>query len=71
MPNLDKTKQSNEFDRIISMLESKIKALEDRCTILETGLTSSDYFVCNNDTTYNGTNSKVLTIVKGRITEIT
>lgn len=74
MPNLDRTKQSNETDRYITMLETKIGELADRITALETtinaGLTSSSYFVCNNDATYDATNSKVLTIENGIITGI-
>lgn len=72
--NQDRTKQSNETDRYISMLEQKYNELADRVTALETkinaGLTSSSYFVCNNDTTYNGTNSKILNIANGIITSI-
>lgn len=71
--DIDKTKQSGEFARAINTLEEKIIALETRIAELEaeTGLTSSSYFVCNNDATYDATNSKVLTIVNGKITSIT
>lgn len=79
--DIDKTKQSNETNRDVTYLETRtgelnelISSLTSRIAVLEgyfnNGLTSTSYYVCNNDGTYNASNSKVMTVNKGIITDI-
>jgi hypothetical protein len=73
--NEKKNQQSDESARAVTNTEIDIESLKARVTALETllsgGLTSSAYYVCNNDATYDATNSKVLTIENGIIKSVT
>ncbi len=72
--DFEKTKQSIEYERAINDLQKRIEQLEAKVTALETwkatGTTTSNYYVCNDDATYNATNSKIMAIINGIITGI-
>lgn len=63
----DLKKQLTELQNTITTLTTRITTLE---TWKSTGITNNSHFVCNNDTTYNGTNSKTQTITEGLVTAI-
>jgi len=70
----DKTNPVIEYKRKLDELEVKLLDYEQRIIQLEAkinaGITSAAYYVCNNDTTYDATNSKQLTVTNGIITDI-
>ena len=61
----------SELVRKVQELETKISALETSNASLvdwyNTGSNVTDYYVCNNDATYDATNSKKFSAVKGLI----
>lgn len=61
-------------EKEISDLKDLVKSLENRVKVLEdansSGYSSGDYYVCNDDNTYNSSNSKKMIIVNGKVTGI-
>lgn len=70
----DKTNPVIEYKRKLDELEVKLLGYEQRIIQLEAkinaGITSTAYYVCNDDATYDATNSKQLTVTNGIITDI-
>ena len=64
----------SELVRKVQELEAKLEALTTRVTALETwkatGSSQTGYYVCNDNATYDATNSKTMTLSNGLITAL-
>jgi hypothetical protein len=60
-------KEIADLKDLVLKLTNRVKALED---VNNSGYSSGDYYVCNDDGTYNATNSKKLIIVNGKVTGV-
>lgn len=57
----------NALAEEVASLKAKILSIE---AYFVNAVTDNTHFVCNDNATYNGTNSKIITVTKGIITNI-
>lgn len=66
--NNEELEQANK--RLIALIEGLTTRIATLETWKATGATNNSNYVCNNNTTYDGKNSKILTVADGLVTGI-